>query len=71
MLSSNLYNAVFSYDNLCYAEENPAVEHVFIFGHPNLWNFNYFRFNENYGLLDIISKFKKVDAYFRYMILSD
>lgn len=46
------------------AENNPAIEHVFIFGHPNLWNFSYFRFNENYGLLDIISKSRKVDAYF-------
>lgn len=50
--------------SLSYAEANPAIKHVFIFGHPNLWNVEYFRFNENYELLDIIKKFSKVDAYF-------
>ncbi|MFA6716520.1 MAG: metallophosphoesterase [Victivallaceae bacterium] len=50
--------------SLAYADENPAIKHVFIFGHPNLWNLNYMRFNENHALLKIISGCKKVDAYF-------
>ena len=50
--------------SLAYAEGNPGIKHVFIFGHPNLWNLGYFRFNENAELLNIINKFKKVDAYF-------
>ena len=50
--------------SLSYAEGNSAVKHVFIFGHPHLWNLDHFRFNEQYGLLKIISKYKKVDAYF-------
>ncbi|MDD5699313.1 MAG: metallophosphoesterase [Victivallaceae bacterium] len=50
--------------SLAYAEENPAIKHVFIFGHPVLWNLNYMRFNENHALLKIISGCKKVDAYF-------
>ncbi len=50
--------------SLAYAEENSAIEHVFVFGHPNLWNINYMRFNENHELLKIIQKFKKVDVYF-------
>jgi predicted MPP superfamily phosphohydrolase len=50
--------------SLDYAEGNSAIKHVFIFGHPNLWNVDYFRFNEQHELLDIISKYKKAEVYF-------
>ncbi|MFA5645765.1 MAG: metallophosphoesterase [Candidatus Ratteibacteria bacterium] len=50
--------------SLNYAERNPFIKHVFVFGHPNLWNLWYFRFNEHNLYLKTISKYKKVDAYF-------
>lgn len=50
--------------SLSYAEESPFIKHVFIFGHPYLWNLDHFRFNEHYIYLKKISKYKKVDAYF-------
>ncbi|NLE67363.1 MAG: hypothetical protein GX608_08075 [Lentisphaerae bacterium] len=49
--------------SLAYAERNPAIERVFVIGHPVLWNLDFVRFNENHGLLDIIRSCKKVDAY--------
>ena len=49
---------------LSYADNNPTIKHVFLFSHPNLWNIGYFRYNENFGLIDIIKRHKKIDAYF-------
>ncbi|MDD5599200.1 MAG: metallophosphoesterase [Victivallaceae bacterium] len=50
--------------NLDYAHNNPAIKHIFIFGHPGIWNFSYMRFNENGSLVDIMNKYTGIDAYF-------
>ena len=49
---------------LAAAERNPAVARVFAVSHPELWNVDYFRFNENATLLPLFMKAKKFDAYF-------
>lgn len=49
---------------LAAADANPAVRHVFAFGHCGLWNVNYFRFNENAELLPVFAESKKLRGYF-------
>lgn len=50
--------------NLMAADANPAVRHVWAFGHCGLWNVNYFRFNENAELLPLFAESRKLKAYF-------
>jgi|GEM_PF-2423968 hypothetical protein len=49
---------------LAAADANPAVNHVFAFGHCGLWNVNYFRFNENAELLPLFAESRKLRVYF-------
>lgn len=48
---------------LSVAGNNPDIKHIFIFGHPHLWNLAYFGFSEHHPLRKLISK-HRVDAYF-------
>ena len=46
------------------ADEDPSINHVFVFGHCGLWNVNYLRFNEHAELGPIIENCKKLKGYF-------
>ncbi|MBO5751584.1 MAG: hypothetical protein J6R80_04195 [Kiritimatiellae bacterium] len=46
------------------ADSDPTVSRVFVFSHPEIWNVNYFRFNENAGYLSELMAARKLDAYF-------
>ena len=46
------------------ANEDPAIRHVFVFGHTGLWNVNYLRFNEHIELREILAECKKLRGFF-------
>ena len=49
---------------LATADSDPSISRVFAVSHPELWNVNYFRFNENATLLPEFMAARKFDAYF-------
>ena len=50
--------------SLAAADANPAIRHVWGFGHCGLWNVNYVRFNENAELLPVFAASRKLKGYF-------
>ncbi len=49
---------------VAHADADPEIARVFMVSHPQLWNVDYFRFNENAAFLETVMKAKKFDAYF-------
>ena len=49
--------------DLSAAENNPAVKHIFIFGHPQLWNVAVLSFDEHRRYRPVLAK-HRIDAYF-------
>lgn len=49
---------------IAYADSDPAISRVFAVSHPELWNVDYFRFNENASFLPEFMAARKFDAYF-------
>ena len=49
---------------LATADSDPSISRVFAVSHPELWNVDYFRFNENATLLPEFMAAHKFDAYF-------
>ena len=49
---------------LAAADADPSIARVFAVSHPELWNVDYFRFNENATFLPLFMAARKFDAYF-------